>query len=277
MSIIADCSESAYRPIPPSLVHKHSPNNVWVHHPRQRAENDLHLEYSYPMDLAGARLVDLMEVQRQAGIYFAHSHLGVPEDNVFVLSSISLERSLWRFEQHLDGQAPGGAMVVRECVDEAWAPSQRALIKLSFNLLASTGAATGSAAVRTISRRAYERVRRLPSPPAGPSADSVYTDHVHVGAIVVDMLDPLLSDHASDHVSAMAVLLSIERSVLSLGALRVDALSADFRAYVEAGEDAIYRLSFGADGTFAGVVEQSAVVCTTFTGRAAAHPKWGTT
>lgn len=273
MSIIADCSESAYRPIPPLLVHKRHPENVWVHHPRPRVENDLHLEYSHPGDLAGARLVDLMEVQRQAGIYYVHSHLGVPEDHVFVLSSISLERSLWRFEQHLDTQATGGAIVVRECAEEERAPSRRALTRLSFNLLANTGAATGAAAVRTISQRASERVRRMPAPPSTPSAEDVYADRV--GAIVVDALDPLLSDHSSDHVSAMAVLVSIERSLLSLGALRVDALSAEFQAYIEESMDAIYRLSFGADGAFDGVVEQGASVRATFAGRAAVHPEWG--
>lgn len=254
-------------------MHKRHSENVWVHHPRPRTEDDLHLEYNYPRDLANARLVDLMEVQRQAGIYFVHSHLGVPSGHVFLLSSISLERSLWRFEQHRDTQAAGGAIVVRECADER-APSHRALTKLSFNLLANTGAATGKAAVRTISQRAYERVRRTDFRSPGPPAEAEYPDHV--GAIIVDTLDPLLSDHASDHVSAMAVLVSIERSLLSLGALRVDALSAEFQAYIEESTDAIYRLSLGADGAFVGVVEQAATVRATFAGRAAVSAQLGT-
>lgn len=264
--MIAERAASENGSVPPSSVHKRDPDSVWIHHPRPQVGNDLHLEFSYPDDFTSARLVDLIEVQRQAGMYFMHSLLGVPEGRVFILSSISLERSLWQFERHLDAQAAGGAIVVREYARDVWASPQKAPTELAFKLFANTGAAAGAATVRAISQRAYDRVRRTSATPAKPLTGSVHADYV--GAIVLDRLDPLLSDHASDHVSAMAVLASLERSVLSFGSLRVDALSAEFRRYIEEGEDATYRLSFGADGVFSGIVEQSAAVCATFMGSA---------
>ncbi|WP_460739923.1 hypothetical protein [Microbacterium neimengense] len=250
-------------------MHKRNPDNVWVRYPRPRAESDLHLEFSHPADLAGARLADLIEVQRQAGIFYVHSRLGVPEGDAFVLSSISLERSSWSFERPHDLAAEGGAVVVREGVGDHEVPTRSPSIRLTFDLMANSGAATGAAAVRVISRRAYERVRRL----TAPEPQDVESNWDYAGPIFVDESDPLVTDHSTDHMSAMAVIVSIEQSVLSLGADRVDALSAEFRAYIEEGEGAVCRLSFGADGAFAGAVSQAASVCATFTGRAVVQPE----
>lgn len=266
MAIPAKHSDAALWQISPSLVHKRNPENVWVRQPRPPKERELQLEFSSPAHLSDARLADLIEVQRQAGIYFAHSHLGAPHGHVFILSSVSIERSSWSLDRHVDVRSGGGAVVVRECAD-GHPETRSGFTKLHFQLSAGTGTATGTATVRILSPRAYKRVRRMSVPPLPPQ--TVGGSWRSFGTIIADADDPLLSDHVSDHVPAMAVIMSIEQGVLAAGALRIDALSADFRAYVEEDEEAIYRFSFGEDGAFFGVVEQAATVCAKFIGRGA--------
>ena len=261
MSIIAQRS-AALEPIVPCLVHKHSADNVWIRQPHPDTGTEARLGYHYPENFEQARLADLIEVQRQAGIFYVHSHLGAPADHVFVLSSISLERLTLSFDQPHEGLADGGSVVVR---------LHRAPVgtntRLSFYLFANAGMATGSASVRLLPRRAYERVRRLTaSAPISVPA----TEYVHVFPLAIEPHDPLVSDHESDHVPAMAVIVSIEQALIAFGALRVDALSATFASYINKDEQALCRLNLQPDGAFVGVVEQRGTVRVTFEGRAAA-------
>ena len=148
MSISAERS-AAHEPIVPCLVHKHSADNVWIRQPHPDAGTEARLAYHYPENFEQARLADLIEVQRQAGIFYVHSHLGVPADHVFVLSSISLERLTLSFDQTQEIPADGGSVIVR---------LHRAPVgtntRLSFYLFANAGMATGGASVRLLPRRA---------------------------------------------------------------------------------------------------------------------------
>lgn len=260
MSIFAQRS-AAHESVPPSLVHKTSADNVWIRQPHSDADTEARLAYHYPENFEQARLADLIEVQRQAGIFYVHSHLGVPTDHVFVLSSISLERLTLSLDQTQEILSDGGSVVVR---------LHRAPVgtntRLSFYLFASAGMATGGASVRLLPRRAYERVRRLTASAPMPVA---VTEYVHVFPLAIEPHDPLVSDHESDHVPAMAVIVSIEQALIAFGALRVDALSATFASYINKDEQALCRLNLQPDGAFVGVVEQTGTVRATLEGRAA--------
>lgn len=87
------------------------------------------------------------------------------------------------------------------------------------------------------------------------------------GVITPDMADPVLSDHGSDHVSAMAVIVAIERGLLAHGTHRIDALSAEFHAYMEHSPQPTYEISLMPDGAFIAVVQQNGLHCVTITGK----------
>lgn len=55
------------------MVHKHHAANVW--HKKTLNTRKIHFDYRMPAWVAGPRIADLVEVERQAGIYFVHDQL----------------------------------------------------------------------------------------------------------------------------------------------------------------------------------------------------------
>lgn len=272
MSTVTQGPDSLQGAIPPSMVHKHKAENVWLRRAQVHEDGSLHVEYQHPPETAEGRIADLIEVQRQAGIYYVHSQLHVPEGMVFVLSSISLERVAQTCNQRPPSVPSSGSVVVQAEKSIADAP-RASETALTFRMLSSSETAAGAATVRVLSRRVYERMR---SYQPGASACNVPREarqsnvsaEPYEGTIDVDLQSPLLSDHASDHISAMSVIVAIERSLFERGAVRVDTLSANFHAYLGLNEKATYYLHLGPDGAFNGSVEQTTMHCVTFSGQA---------
>ncbi|PET35646.1 hypothetical protein CN514_25000, partial [Bacillus sp. AFS001701] len=64
--------------IRPADVHKVRPENVWIQDPIRESPHSLSALFEVPVGARALRLVDLIEVQRQAGILQAHQQFGVP-------------------------------------------------------------------------------------------------------------------------------------------------------------------------------------------------------
>lgn len=257
--------------VPTAMVHKHHAANVWLKNKKTLNTRKIHFDYRTPAWVAGPRIADLVEVERQAGIYFVHDQLGIPTDHVFVLSSISIQRAS-------DGPVPtvsaGGSITVSEAPHpDADSRRRAAETRLAFHLTSASGTAEGEARVRVVPTRVYERMRSRPpasqpratAPPAGARHKSPI---IFKGNVQVDPTDPVLSDHAADHISAMTVIVSVERGLTSLGAAPVREFRIDFHAYLEHGAPAVYEITLVTDGGFTGSVRQNDVVCATFVGEA---------
>lgn len=257
--------------ITPRLVHKVKAENVWLTQADEVSGGGTCVQFVLPQAFNSGRIADLLEVQRQAGIHFVHTQLGVPSGKVFMLASIALHRS--NRTALRDGVTLGGRVLVRS-IDDIDRPSRRQIANLGFQMTVGDGIASGGARVRFLAESAYVRMRRSKQvQQAGGGSPSVAEPLIKSGGlyeapITVDAEDQLLTDHESDHVSAMAIIVSVEHGLLELGAERVDSFMAEFLEYVEVGLPAHYALSLRPDGAFVGTVQQGERVCATFEGRA---------
>lgn len=250
-----------------SMVHKRDPKNVLVGGARYDCGGYLALDYAQYLNMAAMRFADLMEVARQAGIYFMHSQRHVPEGMVFVLNSISLERRPVALSQSFNTGAAGGTIVVDEEILNGKA-SPKTQTTLTFHLYSKTGVATGNANVRILPRQVYERLRSPSHTVNRRRARKSWPENgmSHTSVIDVATDDPLLSDHADDHLPAMVVIVFIEKSVISRGADYIDSLEVIFDRYLEPNTPAACHLELNFDGSFSGAIVQDDTAQVTFCG-----------
>lgn len=254
--------------VTPDTVHKKVADNVWLERAREGRPDALTIKYRIPANTSAPRFADLLEVQRQAGILFAHRCLKVPSDHVFVLAAISL-RGAWRGALLEPSSQVGWITVTRSTVIGCRVQGSTGF---DFRLGEENEIARGTASARFIPRAVYKRMRRVSTAgglsPEIPSAGggSVHTRDFNA-RVENKSADVLVSDHESDHISAMGVVLSIEKELTRPDAgLRLDALSLDFYSYLDRAEESCLAMSVTGGGALAGEVLQRGRVGVRFRG-----------
>lgn len=213
--------------IRPQDAHKQNPRNLWLTNAVTDRPDGWVAAFEIPETTGRIRVADLFEVQRQAGIVFAHRCLNVASDAVFVLGELSMSgisECEWRAEKRLSGEVTVSAADHRS--------GSRLIRKASmrFNLSGPRGRlAQGTANVKFLSPALYERLRSRSVVGVG-STDTAQPQ-------VPDLSggpDPLVGDHPTDHVPAMAVAVAIEEAILREARGRnVTSLSLRFEEYIE--------------------------------------------
>lgn len=224
--------------------------------------------FSIPTGRGSLRFAELMEVQRQAGIVHAHQLLCVPLDDTFILNSIDL---------HVDGSerrrlASGvqGSIEVTE-VDTVRTNTQIRSASQAFEIRSPGGLrAHGASTANFIPKSVYERIRGRGPQVVHAAERSLASDYREKRReiLLVDQTDPLLSDHSSDHISAMSVINAIERlAIAEAPGPHVAELSLRFIAYAELQPAPILELALDDTRAFNGVLDQGGSVRATFSGR----------
>jgi len=243
--------------VSPADVHKVSPENVWIHHPIQESAYSLSTRFEVPLGGRTPRFVDLIEVQRQTGILQAHRQLGVPEGDVFTLDQIALTL----VTRSPSSDVPRERGSIRAQIVATSARGRARSLSQYFSLEGNLGLiAIGRARASLIPRAVYERVReqaRMSSVmnETPQQAGFSYEQHLHV-----DTSDPLLSDHPSDHLTAMQTIADVERVTRQLAPnAGLRSLKLLFQRYADADPSPILRLSVSATGRLTAEVVQLGV------------------
>lgn len=250
--------------IRPADVHKVRPENVWIQDPIRESPHSLSALFEVPVGARALRLVDLIEVQRQAGILQAHQQFGVPRNEVFVLDQMAMTRVIsvleWA-ESHRRGR------IRSQIVATGVRGRARSLVQ-HFALETSEGLiAIGRAKSSLIPAAVYQRVRQHASESDRlnpPSKGSAFT---YEGLLQVDMQDPLLSDHPSDHLTAIQAIADVERvaqRVAPRSSLRK--LRLTFQRYADASPAPTLRLKVSPAGRLAAEIVQHGVRRATLAG-----------
>lgn len=251
-----------------ALVHKSVAEHVWITSAVETAAAGVSARFRFATFGAHVRLADLIEVQRQAGMIHAHRALGVPPSHVFVLNSIALAAT-----GDWDGAEPTIEGTVRVSADGAAsvaAPPRAAGQR--FTLESDAGAtAVGSSRASFVPRPVYERLRKRHAEPLATATarEDAATESFELRP---PQGDPLLGDHAVDHVSAMTLISSIEHALIERHpGRRLARLSLDFASYAELGDPpSVLRIAVSREG-FRGVVAQDDAVKVVVEG-ALTHP-----
>jgi len=202
----------------------------------------------------------------------------VPADSVFMLTSISLELPDTFARSTIHPQR--GTVLVAQ-VAEAGAVRRSRAAALRFAVRSGAlGTGTGSATVTFLPAALYERVRygaaAIPTravatrevATARGLVDGVTTGRIRAAAVRADLSDPILADHTGDHLSAMAMVCSIEDAVRAAGEERVlAALHIAFMSYAEFSPSPTLLFTVDDDGTIEGAVHQSGLQRAVFSGR----------
>lgn len=247
----------------PNDVHKVKTENLWLEHAIAVDECSALVAFRMPDARVRNRIADLMEVQRQAGIFFAHQSLGVPMGHIFVLLSISL-----RIDQRaiLAPSPVSGTVLVQEepHIKKLKAPAHASL---SFLFRNHDVVAQGSARVRFLTPGVYHRMRHVlnvvqddnlidPPTPDLKGAGSVF------GRIDVGLDDHLLTDHLSDHHSAMSVIVAVEHAIHhQLPDRTLVSLDLEFENYLELTAEPVFSLRPSSKDFLAGEVKQNGIRC----------------
>jgi hypothetical protein len=223
------------------------------------------VNFSIPAGDRPLRFVDLLEVERQAGIVFAHHSLDVPNDAAFVLSDISLELAPGL---HWQGSASLAGMMQVSVVDPAESTQSVRKAAMNFSMrVHGRPSGRGSATVRFLSPRLYARLRVRPPDPQPHPADAPRFEPADPDAFLVDLMDPLVDDHSADHVPGMAVAAAIEKAVTAdPGGWTLRMLSLSFQEYIEHHPPAVLRVDRVQDGELQGRIQQADATKATFGG-----------
>lgn len=256
-------ANGVWMPVPPALVHKTHGENAWLTEVRTYASGEQHARYHTPPEGADARISELIEVQRQAGLHYVHTQLGIPIGFVFLLEQISLRRKADATHGKL--RASGGVVATFNR-----GTRRKGEACLGFTLHSGGTAAEGEARVRVVPSNAYERLRSRsdPSPMLVKTAPSRLQATQWNGVVAPDSSDPVLRDHSNDHLSGMAVIVAVEGELRERGIDRVDSLSAEFHLYLEHTPQPTFTVVLSTDGTFRALVEQNGRQCATIAGTA---------
>lgn len=240
-----------------SDVHKTKPENVWIHDPVEDSPHSLSARFDVPVRDRKLRLVDLVEVQRQVGILQAHQQFGVPDSEVFVLGQMALKR-VTTAPQWTESHAQGS--IRTQIVASNSRGRARSLVQ-HFALETPSGLiAIGRAKSSLIPASVYQRVRQHETHPRLLNPRLKGHGFSYEELLQVDREDPLLSDHPSDHLTAIQAIAEVERVarlVASPSDLR--ALKLTFQRYADADPAPILRLKVSASGRLSAEVVQFGV------------------
>ncbi|HXH36524.1 MAG TPA: hypothetical protein VNJ54_19270 [Plantibacter sp.] len=265
--------------IVPESAHKRDAGHLWLGTAHED-HDALTATFRTPAVRDGGVFAELMEVQRQAGIVYAHRALAVPADAVFMLTSISLDLRP-SIAGALEHPVQGTVRVTRAA--EAGAVRMARAAALRF-VLEAPGARLGSgaASVKFLPIALYDRVRHgVAIAPDVRGTDetsaailrrAARSDPARIRAREVrsNPADPILADHTGDHLSAMAMVCEIEDAVRSDAEPRaLVSLHIAFMSYAELSPVPTLVFVVAADGAIEGAVHQSGLQRAVFTGRTA--------
>lgn len=254
--------EAALHVIKPSEAHKVDASNLWLGVAQPAEPGCFRATFRIPT-LEG-RFVELMEVQRQSGIVFAHRVLGVPQNAVFALSFMQL--SLSRSSTAIPIPIAGDVEVnLAQTTDNSGRLGQR--VDLHFRIRSKGDVvADGSAAVRFLDPRVYIRLRAS----AGDAAEAQMRQPLTIDGCTVfrpNLSSSIAADHQSDHVPAIALIAAIERaSAPPTCGYTLAQLSIQFVRYLELNSAIKLGLRRSTPSRFEGQVVQDGTVAAFFEG-----------
>lgn len=241
--------------IRPAEIHKTDPSNVWIHHAVEESPHSMCANFRVPASRGVPRFVDLMEVQRQVGILQAHRQMGVPDTDVFVLDEIALKL----VTNYGPSDISRHSGVVRAQLVATSSRGRSRSLSQYFALEGPGGLiAVGTAAASLVPHAVYDRVRSRPTAEEGTtSAGPRYT---YMEPIRVSAEDPLLSDHPSDHLTAVQTIADVERVSLEQSSYaRVRSLKLEFHRYADADPAPTLQLRVSKSGRLRAEVVQLGV------------------
>lgn len=253
----------------PSDAHKQDPRNLWLNTARIDRQGRFIVDFSIPPGTHDVRFVDLVEVERQAGIVFAHRCLGVADDAEFVLSDISLQLSpdiRWQSRRGLSG-----TIQVSVADPHATAiPLRRATMDFSIRIHGQKSG-RGRAIVRFLPAKLYARIREKSLASTTHLPENAWPKRPRQDAVIVDTRDSLIEDHSADHVPGMAIAAAIERVAADLDERALRGLSLTFREYLEHSLPTVLCVESVHDGEMQGTVQQAGVTKAVFSGLMNTH------
>ena len=249
-----------------SLVHKSESRNIWLSAAELNLDGSLKLSFEIPADLH-PRFAEYVEVQRQATHAFAHLCLSVPDGALSMLETAEIVLS---DAMPQETRFPHAGYVV-VCQTIAGAPRGGVYnINVTVEFFTTDGAiAVGKVTGKYLPQRLYDRLRtsapRRTVPEIAETFGEVPPAQV-VEPFVVDLTNPILSDHETDHVSGMAVVCATEQIVaLYLPNRTLIQLSTAFLAFIEKDSPAFLELKVTGN-TFIATVVQGDRLCATSEG-----------
>lgn len=253
---------SATSAVQPREAHKRDPQNLWIRRAATERGSRMSAEFSVPRDVDDIRFVDILELERQAGIVFAHRALAVPEDAVFLLSTISLV-----MPPTTGVRSNAGVVEVTSLDHDTTRATRKATMRFEIHVL-DEPVGTGFATARFLTPSLYARVRAgSGAPRSRPGGDSPPRANDTPIAASIDPGDPTLIDHTTDHVPAMAIAAAIERTATAdrRGAT-MRALTMRFHEYIEVHPTPTLLIGYGLDGALHGRIEQDGQTKADFSG-----------
>lgn len=245
-----------------SEVHKLHEDRVWLQTAEELDATSLRAHFRVPTIEPGPRFAELVEVQRQAGMVQCHRQLRGLGTAVFVLTSIAL--SVERVKA-VATHTVAGTVCSRLVMPHDGGGRPRETTQ-HFDVLSPDLTATGTARVQFVPRAVYHRL-----PGATPSGRWRVGTSDRFGEELPLMSpdsDPLLTDHPSDHVTAMEIVCAVERAVNDCFNRNLMSLAISFKSYAQH-ENGPLRLlySLAPGGRFDGVVAQADMPKATVRGR----------
>lgn len=244
-----------------SLVHKSESRNIWLSAAELNLDGSLKLSFEIPADLH-PRFAEYVEVQRQATHAFAHLCLSVPDGALSMLETAEIVLSDAMLQETRIPHA--GHVVVYQSIAGAHRGGVFD-INVTVEFFTTDGAiAVGKVSGKYLPQRLYDRLRTSTPMRTVPEIAGTYGEAPPAQIIepfVVDLTNPILSDHDTDHVSGMAVICATEQIVaLYLPNRALMQLSTAFLAFIEKDSPAFLELKVTGN-TFITTVVQGDRLC----------------
>lgn len=255
-------------PITAADVHKRDADNIWLSAAAAESDDLLVASFCIPPLSPRMRFVELMEIQRQVGMLQAHRQLGVPLDEVIILNKITLVTANTQLLSSATHSSRRGKVRVRASETRKNGNRTRGAIQ-HFRFEADSGLlAHGLSMTAFVGQPVYERLRhRGPASGAGGCTDRFASSTTRREPLSDVAEDPITSDHALDHVSAMQTACAVERSVTGAHNRKsIASLVIDFESFAELHPVPMLVTSIGADGSILGALEQDGRVRASFSG-----------
>lgn len=185
--------------------------------------------FELPQTNSGLPFTYLMEIQRQAGIAFAHRVLGVLYSDAFMLKTMKLSRN------SLGSSLPHTGFVEIEVGDSKSAGGKLKHTQVHSKILDTSGTALfqGRLSSSFLSKDIYERIRqRTMAQPKTLDKCSI-CDNRSVDGALLDTAMPKLRDHDSDHLAAIEIVAAIEEGIRSNFQSEILGVSLSFNNYLE--------------------------------------------
>lgn len=245
-------------------VHKVRQENVWISDAMAITDHTMAASFAVPAwKPEGVRFAELMEVQRQMAMLQLHRQAGVPLDAVFIVDLFSL--------RHItESRIPNEGTIHSQLVSSGGVRGRFFVQRLAFEAPGGL-VALGKSHARALPRKLYKRVRTRPNKDAAratPEGSLAVGERV----LTVDRNDPLLSDHDSDHITALQIIAAVEEAVTAGGCKALSALSLGFEQYTEFEPAPKLLVEERRNNRFRGIVRQDGASTAVFSGRTASSP-----